>query len=245
MKYSFFDLFVNIKDPSDYLEKIQNTIVGREKKTFFYLNSYSFYLCFKNEAFKNAFLNSDYVIADGYSIVWGLKFLYKQKIEKVVFTHAFFDELGKILSEKQFSFYLLGGSDLVINKAVKNIKQNFPTINIVGFSNGYLNANADEIKIINDINRLNPDILIVGMGMPLSEIWIHNNLHKINAHCIFSAGAFLDFMAGKKYLAPKWLYNSGFEWVYRLIQEPVRLSKRYFIIQPFFLIKVFKEYLRK
>jgi N-acetylglucosaminyldiphosphoundecaprenol N-acetyl-beta-D-mannosaminyltransferase len=245
MKYSFFDLFVNIKDTSDYLEKIQNTIVGGEKKTFYYLNSYSFYLCFKDEAFKNAFLNSDYVIADGYSIVWGVKFLYKQKIEKVVFTHAFFDELGKILSEKQFSLYLFGGSDLIINKAVKNIKQNFPNINITGFSNGYLNNTADEAKIINEINTLKPDILVVGMGMPHSEIWIDNNQHKINAHCIFSVGAFLDFMAGEKHLAPKWLYNSGFEWVYRLIQEPVRLSKRYFVIQPFFLMKVFKEYLRK
>jgi N-acetylglucosaminyldiphosphoundecaprenol N-acetyl-beta-D-mannosaminyltransferase len=245
MKYSFFDLFVNIKDPSDYLEKIQNTIVEREKKTFFYLNSYSFYLCFKDEAFKNAFLNADYVIADGYSIVWGLNFLYKEKIEKVGFAHVFLDVLGKFLSEKQFSLYLLGGRDLVIYKAVKNIIQNFPKINVTGFSNGYLNTSTDEVKIINEINRLKPDILIAGMGMPHSEIWIYKYRHKINAHCFFSVGAFLDFMAGEKYLAPKWLYNSGFEWVYRLIQEPVRLSKRYFIIQPFFLIKVFKEYLRK
>jgi len=245
MKYSFFDLYINIKDRTEYLEKIQKTIADAEKKSFFYLNSHSFYLCFRKEDFKNAFLNADYVIADGYSIVWGLKFLRKQKIEKVVFTHTFFDELGKLLSEKQFSLYLLGGSNFVINKAVKNIKQNFPMINIAGFSNGYFSTDEEESKIINEISKLNPDILIVGMGMPHSEIWIHKHRHKINSHCFFSVGAFFDFMAGEKHLAPKWLYNSGFEWVYRLIQEPVRLSKRYFITHPFFLMKVFKEYLRK
>ena len=82
------------------------------------------------------------------------------------------------------------------------------------------------------------------MGIPRSEIWISNHLSQIDSHCIISVGGFFDYMARKTKLAPKWLYNSGFEWIYRMIQEPKRLSKRYFIIQPFFINKVIKEYFK-
>jgi len=243
MKYNFFDLFVNIKDRNEYLEKIHKAVINNEKKVFFYLNSHSFFCCSKDETFKNTFLKADYIIADGYGIVWGLKFLYKQRVEKVVFTHSFVDKFGNDFSEKRLSIYMLGGNKLVITNAVSKIQEKFEGINLAGFSYGYFNSKEEE-KIINDINILKPDILIVGMGLPRSEIWINNNLPKLDTHCIISVGGFFDYMAGKIKFAPKWMHNSGLEWIYRLLQEPKRLSKRYFITQPFFLKKVIKEYLR-
>ena len=76
--------------------------------TFFYLNSYSFYLANKHVEFRNDLNKADYIIADGYSIVWLINKLYKTNIEKVVFTYSFFDNLANLFLERNTRIYLLG-----------------------------------------------------------------------------------------------------------------------------------------
>jgi len=77
--------------------------------------------------------------------------------------------------------------------------------------------------------------------MPKSEIWIDQNYSKLNCNCIFSVGGFFEFIAGNKRQAPKWMYNSGIEWIFRLIQEPKRLFFRYLFSNSFFICKILKR----
>lgn len=239
MKYQLENCFINIRSNSEYLTTIQNSLSGNNKITFFYLNSYSFYLAHKSTVFRDALNKSNFIIADGYSIVWLIRRVYKINIEKVVFTYFFFDKLANLFSEGNTRIYLLGSSQEVIEKSAELLIKKYK-LNIVGFSNGFFEIDVGSKKIIEEINSTLPDVIIVGMGMPKSEVWIQNNLNQLNARVIFSVGGFFDFLTGKNKIAPKWLYNSGLEWIHRLIQEPRRLFKRYLIANSYLIYSSIK-----
>lgn len=244
MKYIIFNSFVNISSEEEYFLQIDNALKNKDKITFFYQNAFSLYLASKNLQFKKVLNKSDFIIPDGFSIVFGIKKLYKQRIDKVVFTYFFLEKLHEYLSNKNTKLFLLGSDEKTIEVS-KNILIEKYNLNITGFHHGYFNlpAEQDSTNIIQKINQSNAEVLIVGMGMPKSEIWIQENLNSLNVNCIFSVGGFFDFISGKSKIAPKLLYNSGFEWVYRLLQEPKRLFKRYFFSNIYFIFRLIKEIL--
>ena len=242
MKLSFFDLFINIDNEQKYLDAIENSLLNEsDQNIFYYLNSFGFYLAFKNQLFKEALQQSDYIIPDGYSIVWAVNFLQNIVIDKVVFTYSFSPNICSVFNQCGSRIFILGGKESELNKAIKNISEQGFSISIAGSNHGYFSINNETDYIIEKINASHADVLIVAMGMPRSEIWIFTNKDKLHPKVIFSVGGFLSFLSGEKKIAPQWMYNSGLEWVYRLVQEPVRLWKRYLVANIFFLSKVVTE----
>ena len=90
MKYFINKCFVNISNSQEYVDQIKKVLNSKKKTTFFYLNSYSFYLAQNNSIFSSAIAKADFIIADGYSMILLLRLLYKVEIKKVVFTYVFF-----------------------------------------------------------------------------------------------------------------------------------------------------------
>lgn len=225
----------------DYLKMISSSLHNNEKKVFFYLNTHSFYLLKTNEEFKKYFNKADFMTPDGYSIKWAIKFLYKQQIEKVSFNHHFFEILRKMFSESQSRIFLLGGKEQHLKSAVSKLTMSPPKLNIIGFHNGYFDQNINSDEIINKINSCKPEILLIGMGMPESVIWTIKNKTRIESKLIFTVGNLFDIISGNKSIAPKFLYNTPFEWLYKLFQEPLKLIPRYFTVHPYFLYSVVKE----
>lgn len=224
----------------DYLKIISSSLHNTEKKVFFYLNTHSFYLLKTNEEFKKYFNKADFITPDGYSIKWAIKFLYKQQIEKVSFNHHFFQNIRNLFAENTYRIFLLGGKSQELEAAVKNFINLSPKLNIVGQNHGYFDKQNESEEIILKINSVQPDVLLVGIGMTESVEWIIKNKESINAKLIFTVGNLFDIIAGEKRLAPKYLYNTPFEWIYRLIQEPIKLTKRYLICHSHFLYNVIK-----
>lgn len=224
----------------DYLKIISSVLYTNEKKVFFYLNTHSFYLLNKNEEFRKCFNKADFITPDGFSIKWAISFLYNRKIEKVSFNHNFFEALIKIFSEKQYRIFLLGGKAEQVKKAAEKLINNPPGLNVVGFHHGYFANNKNSNSLIDKINSVQPHILLVGIGMPESVIWVIRNKEQIDTKIIFTVGNLFDIIAGEKRLAPKFLYNTPFEWIYRLIQEPLKLLPRYFVAHPYFFYSVLK-----
>lgn len=236
--------FVNIKNEDEYFKQIILALKRKQKRTFFYLNSYSFFLANKNPRFKDALNQADFITADGYSIVWFIKHIHNIKIDKVAFTYSFLKSLSKIFNENNTKIYLFGGSQTAIEKSANILKEQYNNLNIVGYSNGFFDIDKDTDNIIKKINDSNTEVLICGMGMPKTEVWIQNNFNKLNAICIFSVGGFFDFISGEKELAPKWMFNSGIEWIYRLLQEPKRLLRRYLNSNTYFILYTVKALIK-
>lgn len=237
-----FNTDINIINDKDFLDKIESTVVNNHLRVFFYLNTYSLYLINHNEKFRSAFLNSDYVCADGSSIKFAHYFLNSTNIQKVTFSHFFFSKLNEFLKEKKTRIYCVGSTETNITKAVSELKSKY-TLNITGFKSGFF-SDTESSSIIDEINNSRPELLLLGAGMPKSEIWIAENRDKFKVNCLITVGNFFDIVSGNIKLAPRILYNSGFEWIYRVLQEPKRLLPRYIKANSYFVYRLFKEIVR-
>jgi N-acetylglucosaminyldiphosphoundecaprenol N-acetyl-beta-D-mannosaminyltransferase len=132
-------------------------------------------------------------------------------------------------AEKGYSVFLLGAGPGVADKAAENLKQTYPGIRIAGtFSPSYgFEKNPEEVEKINAMLRASgADILILGVGVPKQEIFGYQNQEKYNIPVTINAGATIDFLAGNKKRAPKWMVDGGLEWLYRTIKEPKRVGSR-------------------
>ena len=238
-------LRVNIDSKISYKKAIENALMDSKQTIFFYLNSHVFYEAHKNMELLQNLFKADFIIGDGMSIVWGIKKIFKKNIEKVVFTYSYFEFIRELFIKKSARVFFLGAKPNVILKAVKNEKQNYPQLKIVGYSHGYFNKPSETEEIIKRINQSNANVLIVGMGCPTAENWIVENSGKISTNLIFSVGGFFDFLANEKIVAPKPFYNSGFEWVFRLVQEPKRLFKRYLYANAYFIFFIIQNVIYK
>jgi N-acetylglucosaminyldiphosphoundecaprenol N-acetyl-beta-D-mannosaminyltransferase len=126
--------------------------------------------------------------------------------------------------------YLLGAAPGVGVRAAANIQQRFPGVKVVGVDSPPIGfeRHADENEtILARIADAQPDLLVVGLGAPKQELWVHAHRHAIRAKVAICAGATIDFLAGEKRRAPKWLRCLGLEWLHRLCSEPKRLGRRY------------------
>lgn len=155
-------------------------------------------------------------------------------------------DLAAFCEKESISIYFLGNRPGIPEKAKQRLTEKYPDLNIVGMHHGYFNKLGEENdQIITDINNLNPDILIVGLGMPLQEKWILDNRNRLNVSIIMTGGNCFSFLSGEESRAPKWMHKNGLEWLYRLIKEPRRMVSRYIIGNPLFLSRVILQKMGK
>ena len=133
--------------------------------------------------------------------------------------------------------FFYGSTDETLVKLKQTILERYPQAEICGMISPPFRELDDEedTKIINKINDVNPDIVWVGLGAPKQEIWMYNHQAKINALMI-GVGAAFDYESGNIKRAPQWMQNLSLEWLFRLIQEPSRLFKRYFTTNAKYLL---------
>jgi N-acetylglucosaminyldiphosphoundecaprenol N-acetyl-beta-D-mannosaminyltransferase len=142
-----------------------------------------------------------------------------------------FMELLQHAEENRWSIFYLGSKEAEVNLARERFSTLFPDLRIK-LEHGY---NPEQPTLIHTINAWRPDILLVGMGMPLQERWILRHLDQLDAGVVAQAGATLDYYTGAQARPPLWLSRAGLAWLYRLIHDPVRLGRRY-LIEPWTLL---------
>lgn len=223
------------------LKEVSNTVIDlikREgKKTFFYIDSNCINLANKDLSYKKILQRAIIAYPAGVGVILASKIL-GQPLKERTSTLDFIEQIFEKAEQRKWSFYFLGGDAKDVQQSVYNLQKKFPKLRIVGYHHGFFTRNSEIIK---KINLLKPDILIVGMGKPRQEEWISENIDKIDARTFWAVGALFDFLSGKRKRAPKWMQRMGIEWVFRLIQEPGRLWRRYLIGNIFFLISVFQQ----
>ncbi|NJM47544.1 MAG: WecB/TagA/CpsF family glycosyltransferase [Alkalinema sp. RU_4_3] len=140
---------------------------------------------------------------------------------------------------KHRSMFLLGSKPEFADLALENLRKQYPNIKAYGHHGYFSMEDAQENNaIIDQINQVEPDILLLGMGVPRQESWAWKHRHQVNAKAILLGGAAIDRLAGGVVDCPKPISGLGLEWVYRLIQEPNRLANRYLVGNPAFALHV-------
>jgi len=169
---------------------------------------------------------ADLVGADGVPVVWTSRLLGDPLPGRVNGTDLM-ERLLALSMQKQYKLYLLGATEHVIEKAAEKFRELYPTLNLVGYRHGYFNSFEEEVKAAEEIAKAQPDILLVGMGTPMKEKWVRRHINRFNVPVIHGVGGSFDLYGGQTKRAPKWMQNWGLEWLYRTMQEPRRLWKRY------------------
>jgi N-acetylglucosaminyldiphosphoundecaprenol N-acetyl-beta-D-mannosaminyltransferase len=203
----------------------------------------------KDEEFRAVYQQADYRVCDSKIIQYALAFLGNPIQEKISGSDLFpaFYEYNK--NNKDVKIFLLGAREGVAEQAKKKINQKVGREIVIDTYSPPLNFEWNEqecSKIIDLVNRSGATVLAVGLGSPKQEKWIAKYKKYLKNIKVFLAiGATIDFEAGNKSRAPKWMSELGLEWLYRLISEPKRLWKRYLIEDIPFVLLIVKEKFRE
>lgn len=142
---------------------------------------------------------------------------------------GYMEEVFKITVEKGYKHYFYGSTEETLTVLREKLNEKYPGIQIVGmYSPPFRPLSGDEDReIVDMINETNPDFVWVGLGAPKQENWMAAHQGKVNGFMV-GVGAGFDYFAENISRAPMWMQNFNLEWLYRLIQDPKRLFKRYF-----------------
>ena len=186
---------------------------------------------------------ADYHLCDGMGLVYASRLLGKP-LPEMVSGPLLLMRLLKHASDHGYRIYFLGSKQKIIERALLNVKRNYPGLQIVGYRNGYFNY-AEEREVVALVRQSGAQILFVGMGFPRERIFIHKYRKDLKVPVIMDVGGALTVLAGIHRLAPRWMRMTGIEWVYRLSQEPRRLWKRYLVTNIIFGWLLLRELFRR
>lgn len=209
------------------------------------INAFSYDNARMDVLFSEALQKGDVLIPDGISIVKACRFLNakSQPKERIAGWDLFVYEMEK-LNRVGGKVMFLGSSDAVLNLIRHRVAEKYPKIEVDTYSPPYKPVFSDEENeaMISAINHSNPDLLWIGMTAPKQEKWAYTHLDRLDVHChIGTIGAVFDFFAGTVKRAPERWQRAGLEWLYRLLSEPRRMWRRYFIGNAKFIYYIMVE----
>ncbi|NJO80679.1 MAG: WecB/TagA/CpsF family glycosyltransferase [Cyanobacteria bacterium RM1_2_2] len=193
--------------------------------------------------FASVLETADLVTPDGMPLVWLMNLMGVSNQDRVAGMDILI-ALCNRASIENISVFFLGSQSEILNRMKVRLEQDFPQLNIVGMEPlpfRPMTPEEDE-AIIHKINQSNAGIVFVSLGCPKQELWMHQHRNKISAVMVGLGGAFPVY-AGIHKWAPNWVRKAGFEWFYRLLQEPRRLWKRYYSTIPPFIFLATKQLL--
>jgi|GEM_PF-1045173 len=189
----------------------------------------------KNKEFAAMLKSSDMWVADGISLVWMARlngFQLKKRVAGPDLFHAFLQHSNT----QGYKHYFFGDTNETLAALEKKITTELPNVKVASFSPPFRKITPEEDQeMIQKINDAKPDVLWIGLGLPKQERWIFEHRDKLQVPVIVGVGAAFKLEAGTVKRAPSWMGNAGFEWLWRLFQEPKRVWRRVFIDAPQFV----------
>jgi N-acetylglucosaminyldiphosphoundecaprenol N-acetyl-beta-D-mannosaminyltransferase len=190
----------------------------------------------RDTAIRSALNGCGFATTDGMPLAWWCRRAGHSDAKRVPGTELL-RAMCSLGAQRGHRHYFYGGSPRVVRLMVKRLQEQYPGLIIAGFRSPPFRAlTPEEIAAdIATINAADPDFVWIGLGMPKQEKWMAEHVGKIHAAALLGVGAAFDFCAGTKPRAPRWMQQSGLEWVFRLASEPRRLAHRYLIDNSIFL----------
>jgi len=202
---------------------------------------------YRDDKLSDVINSFDIKTPDGFPIAKSSSILYRNGQRRVDGYNVFLSTIQNGLSSNT-RHYFYGSEDLVTKKLINKLKKDFPGINIVGSFSPPIGSyeKLTEEEYVKDIIDKEPDIVWISLGFPKQELFINLFHEKYSVESnLVGVGAVFEWVAGTKIKAPEFLANLGLEWILRLLQEPKRLFRRYFVDNLLFLYLITKQYISK
>jgi len=220
------------------IQTIQEALLEKRQSAVFFVNPDCMNQSVANHDYRKALTEADFLLPDGIGLVIAGKLLGTPLRENINGTDML-PFLCEMAATEKRSIYLLGGKPGVAERAAGIMARNYG-VSIAGVMHGYFDRETESKGVIEAINASKASILLVAFGAPLQEQWIVRHRALLQPTILMGVGGLFDFFSGNIKRAPRWMREIGLEWVYRLMQEPERMWKRYVIGNPLFLYRVIK-----
>jgi N-acetylglucosaminyldiphosphoundecaprenol N-acetyl-beta-D-mannosaminyltransferase len=178
------------------------------------------------------------LIIPEYAVVWACRKL-RRPLKGHVGGVMLLKALVPHLENEQIPTFFLGAKPAVLEQMKAQLAALYPRLVIAGLRSGYFDTNQEQ-EIVQEINDSRAEILFVAMGSPRQELWIERHRRTLGVKVAMGVGGSFDVLAGVKNDAPQWVRHGG-EWLYRLVQDPRNLWKRYLTTNPWFVYRVVRE----
>jgi N-acetylglucosaminyldiphosphoundecaprenol N-acetyl-beta-D-mannosaminyltransferase len=223
---------------NEILSWIEN---GSKGKYFACANPHSLEVAEIDPFFAEAIRNADLIVPDGIGIAMASRILGGTIRDRVTGSDIFLELSNRLNKKNGFSFFFLGSTEANLSKIKDRMNRVFPNIKVVGiYSPPFRKEFSEEenLAMIEAINRVEPDVLWIGMTAPKQEKWIYKNKEELDVKVIGPIGAVFDFYTGHVKRSPPVFQNMGLEWLPRFLRDPRRLWKRNLVSNPKFLLRV-------
>ncbi len=220
MKEIFYKLYNS--DANSFYTLIKKRLKDN-KKTFIVTANTETFMISKTDNELHELLNykDTIIVPDGIAIVKAGKKLNYHINERITGIDIAY-KLLEYANELNKKVFLFGAEEKVIVKLKEVVEKEYPNIDLVGISNGYV---EDKDKVFENIVKLNPDVIMVAMGIPKQEKLIYKHIDKFDKGIFIGVGGSFDVMSGIKKRCPQFLINLNLEWLYRILKEPKRIKR--------------------
>lgn len=223
---------------AELLEEIHAGVRTHDRRVIANHNLHSLYLFHRNERLRAFYRRASFSHIDGMPLIWIAK-LYGHGVprDRRITYVDLLPPLLTMAAAHHWRIFYVGSRPEACAKGAETVRLRYPDINWKS-TDGYFDASrssAENRAVLDKIAAFQPDILMVGMGMPRQEEWIEQNSGELNAGVILPCGAAIDYLAGAIPTPPRWAGRTGLEWLFRLCAEPRRLGSRY-LVEPWFVL---------
>jgi N-acetylglucosaminyldiphosphoundecaprenol N-acetyl-beta-D-mannosaminyltransferase len=230
------ELWVNALTFREALDAIEALVSAGAGGAVFTPNVDHVVLAEDDLAFRRAYEDADLRLADGQPLVWASRLLGTPLPEKVSGSDLVWP-LVERAARRKWRVYLLGGAPGAALAAASRFREELGAA-VAGVDDVHIDLGSADGGVelaAARVREARPDLLLVGLGAPKQELWIHRSLAAIRPAVAVAVGASLDFIAGRARRAPRWMSRAGLEWLHRLAHDPRRLARRYLLRDPRFL----------
>jgi len=207
---------------------------GRARAAFI-VNAHTLNLACEDPAYRGVLNAGDTVFGDGIGVRLAARLKGVRLKDNLVGTDLV-PLLFRTTAERGYGYFLLGGTPRTAERAVARLRRDFPGIRIVGHHHGFVGPRA----VLDTINAAAPDLLLVAMGNPTQERWIHRHLPALRVPLSIGVGGLFDHWAGNLNRAPRWMRRLGLEWLHILGQQPHKW-RRYILGNPKFIVRALRD----
>ena len=212
-------------------EVLHHALFGQTTHQLVTANAQFYVLAQKSRRFRKCLRGSHYICADGMPIVWACSTLYGRHVSRIAGV-SLIEKLCQLGAAHQLRLFLLGGRPGTADETAEILKQRYPGIQIAGVNcptYGFERNEESLQSVLDHIASAKPHVILVGLGAPKQEFFIHEHIRRIHVPLAIGIGGSFEILSGKLKRAPAWMQSCGLEWAYRFMQEPARLWKRYLI----------------
>jgi N-acetylglucosaminyldiphosphoundecaprenol N-acetyl-beta-D-mannosaminyltransferase len=219
--------------------EIGRLVRERKRGLVLNVNAHCLNLCYEDSELRDFLNGAEIVFCDGAGVMLAARILGRRIPARITYADWAW-QLAAFAAAEGFSLFFLGARPGVAQAAARRLRERYPDLKVSGVRHGYFDRSENE-AVVEEINAAAPDILLVGLGMPLQERWLMQNAHRLDVALALTGGAVFDYVSGRLGRGPSLLIRNGFEWLARLLAEPRRLWRRYLVGNPLFLLRVLRQ----